>query len=224
MRKESIIPIDIISLCILFWNKPLRFVICDQNKIKIYDREDKHISLLKNNLYKLSPPLCHIENIASPMKSNRLYDGILCVLNPDLISTWDESLFLMYYEPTSVKNEQIECHEIKSNQRLLDDRCQYTLIYRSFLYCGKYGVIHEYNGNLYQLKLQDINHDFSFNQIQVEKKHQIWDFNGRSKWVARYLSLAYLPKTHTIFAIFNHYGRISFTANTKRERTDPTFI
>ena len=89
LSKHFIIPIDIISLCSLFWGKSLQFIFIANNKMNIFDTINKKISTIKKyssytqNALSLSPPLCYIPNISSKlttpnMNKQKSYDAILC--------------------------------------------------------------------------------------------------------------------------------------------------
>ena len=82
LAKDTIISIDIISLCLLFWSKSTKFIIIHSNatKISIYDIDTKQISSVNYSATDhrhLSPPICYISNIPPNTQQFTLEDGLL---------------------------------------------------------------------------------------------------------------------------------------------------
>ena len=126
---------------------------------------------------------------------------------------------LLLFESNSADDTAIDCHEIISSTRYAMIRKAARL--RAFLHCGdQYGIIYENDTDLYRLDLTNIDDDIRFECIAVSDENQIWNYVSYG-FAPKYLSMIYLPKTQSIFAIYNQYSLFSVI---KIKPEDPEFI
>ena len=188
-------------------------------------------------------PSCYIPNISSLItfkfdaENTKSYDAILLIEHniPAMFTPNKPSryLSLLLFSSDSIdKDQNIECQSIHSNESLqsniknlvssFDARSVQTK-YVQFLNCGdKHGIIYEYNGNLLQLSLQNINeYNLSFDKvINVDEDDQIWHNWQKSYNFYKYLSMLYLNGSERIFAVYNEHGWFKFHA----QKDDPEYI
>ena len=159
-------------------------------------------------------PLCYVPNILSSTSISSecnekkiTYDGILSVhtqgtMMDIMINNNDKAskvVNIILFESNKIENDTINYHSYTSTIPLTTHKNYFDRV-NQFLYCDKkHGVIYEYEGNLYQLNLKDINilsNQFTFNQIKYD--NDIW--NGEF-YGGGHLSMNYLYKTESIFAM-----------------------
>ena len=215
LTNETIVPIDIISLCLLFWSKPLKFIMIkddDHQTFNIFYADNKQQASMRalTDMIIYSNTICYIENISkqlntSKMEKTKHYDGILFIASNNDFHSFP--VMCCIFESNAINNcnnnnAKIQCDTIK-----ISEKC--PSIFNKLVYCGnKYGVIQEVDGILTRLSLHEFgktNDDYKFDKIEVNKDDQIWDstYNWRTR---SYLAMEYLPQSGEIFAVHNRYN------------------
>ena len=219
LSQDIIIPIDIISLCLLFWNKSSTFIVIKKDEtLNILHSNSKHYCKIKCDKHTFfsfspSPPLCYIPNIYPSAKSTKQCDAILC-----------NNIFYLF-PSNSINDDEIACNEISNINTMAIERGRYsykaTKDLTRYLYCGnKHGIIHEHNGGLYQLKIaQTITKDASFNRLNIDPDDNIWNNMNCTTHGSTYLSMSYLQNSERIFAIHNRQYSKKFGALLTRYET-----
>ena len=84
------------------------------------------------------------------MKETKSYDAVFCIKSLLSFTFSTESLSAFVFESNSIDDTEIECQEIEYCSSFPVQRHSRSVC--KFVYCGnEYGLIHENNGNLYQL-------------------------------------------------------------------------
>ena len=219
LSNHTVIPIEIISLCLSFWIKALKYIMIskDRKKFKIYHTDNKHEASITPSHAIKGNSIRYIENISQQVKVSHMdkikqYDGILYFSQTGMFHV----MCCLFEADTAndCNDTEIPCHTIKMGQSAFND----------LLYCGyKYGVIEQRLGDLYQMNLQKCNKniDYQFKKIEMGKDQQIWDFHYT--WgLRKFLSIEYLPKSERIFAVYNSY--FHYNSRRKRKKQDSEFI
>ena len=222
LDKNQIIPRVIYDLCLLFYeNKAyvvfLKTIFGDvlddglscQHQFISFDIDKKIFtqiipkSMNSNLKYDFTKSLCHIPNIShflsmdtfikdTQIAQTKLH-GIFGGLQPDRYSFRPKTYpYLLLYDANT---HETKYEFISSSPIIQNGFCQQ----RQFLYLEQeQSIIYEYNGKLYQLKLNEIASidDFGkFNEIKAENDHNI------RMDEARWFEMVYLTNESSIFAM-----------------------
>ena len=115
---DTIIPLEIISLCLLFWTKPLKFISINQakNTFSIFDIEKRQQMLiirLPSLMYVTSEKICYIGNISkllstSTMDKTKQYDAIIFAGSNGYVRNNVSSILMCcIFEATAINDKDI---------------------------------------------------------------------------------------------------------------------
>lgn len=226
LAKDIIIPDEIIQTCYAYFavsfllfqfKKSDKYSsIPDINMIDPYSQTVNYLSPKDKSL--IPPPYkipnhgqtsCYVHRISSILKlkhdaidNNKSYDAIIGLHTKRNFSGRRPPMYphIFLFESEKTNEENIKYQTFFSSQKVpsydFSKRVQGRMIS-----CGdKHGVIYEFDKELYQLKLQNINDLDNFNFVKIDATNQFFD----KGW----LSLGYIPEDvghDKIFAINNNF-------------------
>eukprot|EP01084_Bolivina_argentea_P150313 262512_1 len=204
---NTIIPTDIISLCILFISNVSKLFIRVTNKettLHIFNIHSKTISkLVEYRSYKIqdytssnhsyipnvSEYICVKDNNNIGIDTNKSYDALLCIEEFYTTRIKHKSAALYLFVPDYMPNDKIYYERYVCAAELPTHRVD------QILFCGeKHGIIYPYNGYLYQSKLQDINFEIMNWKFSKMNRKKMWEHS------TTYL-MSYLSTKQKIFAM-----------------------
>eukprot|EP01084_Bolivina_argentea_P097046 174457_1 len=206
LTNTIIIPLDIISLCCLFFKRSFKILIFNQSQysherhIKILDVASKKLTKLKYKyitavMHRMHPKYISLCYIPQFLSQNALFCS----------DKW-QNIFIIPFRYKTNCDVITSSSIIRANQPSGSYGGAYNTKIQS-LFCGiKYGVIYERYGIMYQCKLQNTEQRQDVQKIECNDIFDIGDENIKHLFGAAedYLIMAYSANREIIFAIHQH--------------------
>eukprot|EP01084_Bolivina_argentea_P302135 521463_1 len=213
-----VIPVDVISICCLFYSNSFKIFIHEHSTnntetFRIYDINTKTKSKLlpltkfrTHSLSSLSFPFCYINNISfylkipprcngSDINPHLLYDGIIGLQKKAFFRPVYYPC-IMIFESNKIGDKKIKYHRFFSTKPTYAG-------FNQFIWCESYGIIHEKIGHLYQMKLSNVDLNHIAPNFQFKKIYRSTFWNKPDG----HLSMVYMQKHCQIFALGLCEGR-----------------